>query len=117
MTDAPQGVEAYLGYIAEEFSLSLNELGPVALEAQKEVNICSTCTVFAGAEVRELLNVGEQKEDILAGLHKAIVIRAMSLIARSGGVRNEFTFTGGVARNQAVLKYITNMVRDSYVLK
>lgn len=108
------GCGRYLGYIADEFSLSLNELGPMALGAQKEVNICSTCTVFAGAEVRELLNVGEQKEDILAGLHKAIVIRAMSLIARSGGVRNEFTFTGGVARNQAVLKYITNMVRESY---
>jgi len=108
------GCGRYLGYIADEFGLSLNELGPLALGAQKEVNICSTCTVFAGAEVRELLNVGESREDILAGLHKAIVIRAMSLIARSGGVRNEFTFTGGVARNQAVLKYITEMVHESY---
>ena len=108
------GCGRYLGYIADEFSLSLNELGPLALNAEKEVNICSTCTVFAGAEIRELLNVGEQREDILAGLHKAIVIRAMSLIARSGGVRNEFTFTGGVARNQAVLRYITEMVHDSY---
>ena len=70
--------------------------------------------MFAGAEIRELLNVGEQREDILAGLHKSIVIRAMSLIARSGGVRNEFTFTGGVARNQAVLKYMTEMIYDSY---
>jgi benzoyl-CoA reductase subunit A len=108
------GCGRYLGYIADEFSLSLNEMGPLALEAEKEVNICSTCTVFAGAEIRELLNVGEEREDILAGLHKAIVIRAMSLIARSGGVRNEFTFTGGVARNQAVLKYIGQMIYDSY---
>ena len=38
----------------------------------------------------------------------------MSLIARSGGVREEFTFTGGVARNQAVLKYVRQMVTDSY---
>jgi len=108
------GCGRYLGYIADEFSLSLNELGPLALEAEKEVNICSTCTVFAGAEIRELLNIGEQREDILAGLHKAIVIRAVSLIARSGGVRNEFTFTGGVARNQAVLNYLTNMIIESY---
>ncbi|UCH66751.1 MAG: hypothetical protein JSW63_06405 [Ignavibacterium sp.] len=108
------GCGRYLGYIADEFSLSLNELGPLALDAEKEVNICSTCTVFAGAEIRELLNIGEKREDILAGLHKAIVIRAMSLIARSGGVRNEFTFTGGVARNQAVLSYITKMINDSY---
>lgn len=108
------GCGRYLGYIANEFGLSLNELGPMTMEAKKETNICSTCTVFAGAEVRELLNVGEQKEDILAGLHKAIVSRAFSLIARSGGVKNEFTFTGGVARNQAIVKYVTELVRNSY---
>jgi len=108
------GCGRYLGYIADEFNISLNELGPEALEADHETNICSTCTVFAGAEVRELLNVGEKRSNILAGLHRAIVQRAMSLIARSGGVRNEFTFTGGVARNQAVLKYVKNMVAESY---
>lgn len=108
------GCGRYLGYIADEFNLSLNELGPKALESDKESTICSTCTVFAGAEVRELLNIGEKPSNILAGLHKAIVTRAMSLLARSGGVRNEFTFTGGVARNQAVLKYVKNMVSESY---
>ena len=108
------GCGRYLGYIADELNVSLNELGPLALEAEKEVNICSTCTVFAGAELRELLNVGEKREDILAGLHKAIVMRAMSLIARSGGVRNEFTFTGGVARNNAVLKYVSELVKSNY---
>ena len=108
------GCGRYLGYIADEFSISLSELGPEALEADRETNICSTCTVFAGAEVRELLNIGEKRSNILAGLHKAIVMRAMSLLARSGGVRNEFTFTGGVARNQAVLKYVGQMVAESY---
>ncbi|MBI5539858.1 MAG: benzoyl-CoA reductase subunit A [Bacteroidia bacterium] len=108
------GCGRYLGYIADEFNISLNELGPLASDAKKEVTICSTCTVFAAAEIRELLNVGEERADILAGLHKSIVMRAMSLLARSGGVRNEFTFTGGVARNQAVLKYVTELVRKNY---
>ncbi|MBL7896840.1 MAG: benzoyl-CoA reductase subunit A [Bacteroidia bacterium] len=108
------GCGRYLGYIADEFGLSLNELGPEANKASKETTICSTCTVFAGAEVKELLHNGEERPNILAGLHKAIVQRAMSLIARSGGVKNEFTFTGGVARNEAVLKYVKQMVRGSY---
>lgn len=108
------GCGRYLGYIADEFGLSLNELGPEANSATKETTICSTCTVFAGAEVKELLHNGEERPNILAGLHKAIVQRAMSLIARSGGVKNEFTFTGGVSRNQAVLKYVKQMVTDSY---
>jgi benzoyl-CoA reductase subunit A len=86
----------------------------MAMKAEKEVPICSTCTVFAGAELRELTNVGEKREDILGGLHKAIIMRAMSLIARSGGVFNEFTFTGGVARNQAVIKYLTALVKENY---
>lgn len=108
------GCGRYLGYIADEFGLSLNELGPEALNATRETTICSTCTVFAGSEVKELLHNGEERPNILAGLHKAIVQRAMSLIARSGGVRNEFTFTGGVARNQAVLKYVKQMVTEAY---
>lgn len=108
------GCGRYLGYIADEFGISLNELGPETMKADKETTICSTCTVFAGAEVKELLHNGEKRPNILAGLHKAIIQRAMSLIARSGGVRNEFTFTGGVARNQAIVKYVTQMVTDSY---
>ena len=108
------GCGRYLGYIADEMSISLNELGPMAMKAGREVNICSTCTVFAGAELRELTNLGEKREDILGGLHKAIIMRAMSLIARSGGVFNEFTFTGGVARNPAVIKYLTQLVKENY---
>jgi benzoyl-CoA reductase subunit A len=108
------GCGRYLGYIADEMSISINELGPMAMKAEKEVTICSTCTVFAGAELRELTNLGEKREDILGGLHKAIIMRAMSLIARSGGVFNEFTFTGGVARNQAVVKYLGQLVRENY---
>lgn len=108
------GCGRYLGYIADEMSISLNELGPMAMKADKEVTICSTCTVFAGAELRELTNLGEKKEDILGGLHKAIIMRAMSLIARSGGVFNEFTFTGGVARNPAVIKYLAQLVKENY---
>ena len=108
------GCGRYLGYIADEMSISLNELGPLAMQAEKEVTICSTCTVFAGAELRELTNMGEKRADILGGLHKAIIMRAMSLIARSGGVFNEFTFTGGVARNQAVIKYLAQLVKENY---
>lgn len=108
------GCGRYLGYIADEMSISLNELGPMAMKAEKDVTICSTCTVFAGAELRELTNLGEKREDILGGLHKAIIMRAMSLIARSGGVFNEFTFTGGVARNPAVIKYLGQLVKENY---
>lgn len=108
------GCGRYLGYIADEMNVSVSEIGPIALKATFEANICSTCTVFAGAELREYLNLGEKKENILAGLHEAIVQRAFALLARSGGVRNEFTFTGGVARNPAVVKYVSRLINQNY---
>ncbi len=108
------GCGRYLGYIADELGMTLSELGDTATKSEHETTICSTCTVFAGAELRELQNLGVPREDILGGLHKAIVSRAMSLMARSGGVRNEFTFTGGVARNPAVLKYLSQFVFENY---
>lgn len=108
------GCGRYLGYIADELGLGLHELGPLALRARKVTRVNSTCTVFAGAELRERLALGQRREDILAGLHRAMMLRAMSLLARSGGVRDEFTFTGGVCRNEMATKVLHELVADGY---
>ncbi len=108
------GCGRYLGYIADEMNMGLHELGPLAMKATKTVRINSTCTVFAGAELRDRLSLGEKREDIMLGLHRAIILRAMSILARSGGVRNEFTFTGGVAKNEAAVKSLKELVKENY---
>lgn len=108
------GCGRYLGYIADEMNMGLHELGPLAMKATKTVRINSTCTVFAGAELRDRLALGEEREDILAGLHRAIILRAMSIISRSGGITDEFTFTGGVANNQAAVRELKKLVKENY---
>jgi len=108
------GCGRYLGYIADELGLGLHELGPLALQAKKVLKVNSTCTVFAGAELRERLGLGQRREDILAGLHRGIMLRAMSIIARSGGITNEFTFTGGVCKNGMATKLLRELVAENY---
>ncbi len=108
------GCGRYLGYIADEMNMGLHELGPLAMKSTKSVRINSTCTVFAGAELRDRLALGEKREDILAGLHRAIILRAMSIISRSGGITDQFTFTGGVANNQEAVRELKNLVRENY---
>jgi benzoyl-CoA reductase subunit A len=108
------GCGRYLGYIADELNLGLHELGPLALGARRVVKVNSTCTVFAGAELRERLGLGERREDILAGLHRSIMLRAMSLLARSGGIDDEFTFTGGVCKNPMATKVLRELVDQNY---
>ena len=108
------GCGRYLGYIADEMNMGLHELGPMAMQSTKAIRINSTCTVFAGAELRDRLALGDKREDIMAGLHRAIILRAMSILARSGGIRDEFTFTGGVAKNEAAVKALNDLVRENY---
>ena len=108
------GCGRYLGYIADEMNMGLHELGPLAMKSDRPARINSTCTVFAGAELRDRLSLGEKREDILAGLHRAIILRAISIISRSGGVTNEFTFTGGVAKNEAAVRELRKLINENY---
>ena len=108
------GCGRYLGYIADEMNMGVHELGPLAMQATRSVRINSTCTVFAGAELRDRLALGEKREDIIAGLHRAIILRAMSIISRSGGVRDQFTFTGGVAKNEAAVRELRQLIVANY---
>jgi len=93
------GCGRYLGYIADEMKMGLHELGPLAMEAKKTVKINSTCTVFAGAELRDRLAMGENRSDILAGLHRSIILRAMSI---------------GVAKNEAAVRELKKLVEENY---
>ena len=118
--DGSYSVDAYVedlrrivGGIADEGKI-FDELGPLALRARKVVKVNSTCTGFAGAELRERLALGQRREDILAGLHHAILLRAMSLLARSGGIDDEFTFTGGVCKNPMATKLLAELVGEHY---
>jgi benzoyl-CoA reductase subunit A len=108
------GCGRYLGYIADEMNMGLQELGPLAMQSTKQVRINSTCTVFAGAELRDRLALGEKREDILAGLHRAIILRAMSILSRAGGVKDQFTFTGGVAKNEAAVRELKKLIKENY---
>jgi len=108
------GCGRYLGYIADEMNVGLHELGPIAMKSTRQVRINSTCTVFAGAELRDRLSLGEDRSDILAGLHRAIILRAMSILSRSGGIRDQFTFTGGVANNEAAVSALRALIQENY---
>ena len=108
------GCGRYLGYIADEMNLGVHELGPLAQKSKRAIKISSTCTVFAGAELRDRLTLGDKREDVLSGLHRAMMLRAMSLLARSGGIDDEFTFTGGVAKNPAAVDALHKLVEENY---
>jgi benzoyl-CoA reductase subunit A len=108
------GCGRFLGYIADQLSIGVGELSDLAFKADRLIKISSTCTVFAGAEVKAKLALGEKRENLVFSLETAMAKRAMSLIARSKGIFNEFTFSGGVAKNKSMVSILRDLVSENY---
>ncbi len=97
------GTGRFLGAAANALEIPLDQLGPTALRGERPVKISTTCTVFAESEVLSWLGKGKKIEDILRGVHQSIASRSAGLLRRVGIVE-EVTFTGGVARNTAMIE-------------
>ncbi|MHB8244979.1 MAG: acyl-CoA dehydratase activase [Acidimicrobiales bacterium] len=100
------GTGRFLGAAATALDIPLDELGPTALQSERPVKISTTCTVFADSEILSWLGRGKKVEDILMGVHRSVVSRALSLMRRVG-IEQEVTFTGGVANNLGMVKVLT----------
>ncbi len=92
------GTGRFLEVMAQALEIELSQMGEYSLRAKKEASISSVCTVFAESEVISLLADEVAKEDIIAGIHKAIANRIMGMIGRVS-VRERVSMSGGVAKN------------------
>ncbi len=99
------GTGRFLGAASKALDIPLDQLGPTALSGERAVQISTTCTVFAESEVLSWLGKGKKIEDILLGVHRSIATRSAGLLRRVG-VEEEVTFTGGVAKNLAMIETI-----------
>ena len=97
------GTGRFLGAAASALDIALDQLGPTALRGEKAVKISTTCTVFAESEVLSWLGRGKKIEDILLGVHQSIAGRSAGLVRRVG-IETQVTFTGGVAKNVAMIE-------------
>jgi predicted CoA-substrate-specific enzyme activase len=103
------GTGRFLSAAADVTGLSLDEIGPRALEAKTPVRLTSVCTVFVESDIMSYLAQRKTIEDILGGVHKAIATRTMALVRRVG-VEDEITFTGGVSRNVGMVRGLESVL-------
>jgi predicted CoA-substrate-specific enzyme activase len=103
------GTGRFLEVMAQVLEVSLDELGPLALESKTPCSISSTCTVFAESEVVGRIGSGESPMDIAAGIHQSMAAKISSLSKRVG-VATPICVTGGVARNPAFRHYLSKQL-------
>ena len=70
------------------------------------------CTVFAESEVVSLVAENKAVPDIVHGLDVAVATKTLSLVRRIGG-REKYMMTGGVARNEGVVRELGRLLGSS----
>jgi predicted CoA-substrate-specific enzyme activase len=97
------GTGRFLEMMAHVLETDFQNFSELAMKFDNPVEINSTCSVFAESEVISLLSKAAKKENIAAGLFKAIAARIASMLGQFGK-GHDIVFCGGGAKSQA-LKY------------
>jgi len=93
------------GIFLDEMSAALEvtpeEAGSMSLDAKRREKVSSLCVVFGESEVVSAVHRGVPKDEILAGIHEAIVERVAMLAVR---IKPELdiVLTGGLANNPCI---------------
>ena len=94
-----------LQVIAKVLQVGLEEIGALSLESKKRVDFNTGCAVFAESEAVSRVAEGVRKEDLLAGIHRALAAQINSLAERVG-IEREFALVGGAARDRGLIKAV-----------
>ena len=97
------GTGRFLDVMARVLEVKVQDLGMLGAQSTKQVEISSTCTVFAESEVISQLSMGTDKRDIINGINRSVASRVAGLAHRVG-IRDQVVMTGGVAQNSGVVK-------------
>ena len=97
------GSARVLQVIAKVLQISLEDIGGLSLKSQKRVDFNTGCAVFAETEAVSRVAEGVAKEDLLAGIHRALAAQLHSLAERVGIVR-DFALVGGGARDIGLVR-------------
>ena len=97
------GAGTFVEAMSRALEVKLEELGPLALKAEKAVPMNAQCTIFAESEVVSLIHAKTPKADISRAIHDAIADRIASMTRRLG-VQRDVVLVGGVAKNPGFIE-------------
>ena len=92
-----------LQVIAKVLQVKVEEIGELSLKTKKRVDFNTGCAVFAESEAITRLSQEVTKEDLLAGIHRALAAQINSLAERMG-VEQDVAMVGGGARDVGLVQ-------------
>lgn len=99
------GSGRFIDIIANVLQVPLQEIGEVSLRSKNPVLFTTACAVFGESEAVSRVAEGVSKEDILAGVHKALAEKISSMVDRVG-LEASCGICGGGALNIGLVEWI-----------
>lgn len=99
------GAGRFLEIISNVLQIPLEEIGPLSLKSDNPVIFTTACAVFGESEAVSRVAEGISKENILAGVHKALAEKINSMVDRVGK-EHEYGICGGGALNVGLIEWV-----------
>ena len=96
------GSGSFLDIVANVLQVDLDDVGPLSLKSENPVVFTTGCAVFGESEAISRVAEGISKEDILAGIHKALADKISSLVDRVGR-EEDCVISGGGGLNTGLI--------------
>lgn len=104
------GTGSFLSSQAHRLGVSVEQFGEIALTSKQPTNIAARCTVFAESDLVHKAQMGHKKEDIIAGLCRAVVTNYLNNVGKGKRIKAPIVFQGGVSKNIGVQKAFEDAV-------
>lgn len=110
------GTGAFLSSQANRLGIKIEEFGDIAIMSNNPTNIAARCTVFAESDLVHKAQVGHRKEDIVAGLCKAVATNYLNNVGKGKNIKAPIVFQGGVSKNKGVIKAFEEITGENIVV-
>ena len=110
------GTGAFIGSLAKRLDVPIEEVANVAFTSKKRVNIAARCTVVAESDLIHKIQAGYKKEDILAGVCRAIATNYINNVGKGKKIRAPIVFNGGVSKNLAVVRAFEEITGEKIIV-
>jgi predicted CoA-substrate-specific enzyme activase len=97
------GSGRFMDIISDVLRVPLEELGPLSLKSKNPITFTTSCAVFAESEAVSRVAEGIPCEDILAGVHRAMAIKILTMVEKVG-LEEKCAVCGGGALNSGLIK-------------
>jgi len=109
------GSARVLQVIAKVLQVKVEEIGELSLQSEKMIDFNTGCAVFAETEAVSRIAEGASREDLLAGIHRALAAQINSLGERVG-IERDYALVGGGARDVGLVKAVEEIVGFAIVV-